>query len=469
MGVAVSSWELAGAVAREGHLGVVSGTALDTVCARRLQLGDSGGHVRRALAHFPVPEMVQRILDRYYVPGGIGPAEPFKGVPMFTMTPTREIQELVMVANFVEVFLARERGQGGMVGINYLYKIQLPILASAYGAMLAGVDVVIVGAGSPSKVPAVLDELGRGEDAGLALKVQYATSRDNHEIRFSPRELMGSALRPVPRPHFLAIVASVELAAALCAEAVPPDGFVVEGHVAGGHNAPPRGPRRFDDEGQPVYGPLDEVDPSGMVALGRPFWFAGGYGVPGGLARALEGGAAGIQVGTAFALCRESGIADGLKASILDDVRKNQARVRTDPRASPTSFPFKVLRLPGSLSEVAEYEQRQRVCDGGFLRVPFKTEAGGIGYRCPSENEKTFARKGGRAQNTDGRVCLCNGLLATVGLGARRRSGYQEPPVVTLGDHANSVAAFLRAGATSYGAADVIARLEEGAAAVAAG
>ena len=37
MGIAVSSWRLASAVARAGQLGVVSGTALDLVLARRQQ------------------------------------------------------------------------------------------------------------------------------------------------------------------------------------------------------------------------------------------------------------------------------------------------------------------------------------------------------------------------------------------------------------------------------------------------
>ena len=53
MGVGVSSWRLARSVSRVGGLGVVSGTALDVVLARRLQDGDPGGHMRRALAAFP--------------------------------------------------------------------------------------------------------------------------------------------------------------------------------------------------------------------------------------------------------------------------------------------------------------------------------------------------------------------------------------------------------------------------------
>jgi len=50
MGVAVSSWPLARAVAANGQLGVVSGTAADVVLARRLQDGDAGGDAAQAHA-----------------------------------------------------------------------------------------------------------------------------------------------------------------------------------------------------------------------------------------------------------------------------------------------------------------------------------------------------------------------------------------------------------------------------------
>ena len=53
MGVGVSNWRLAQAVSRAGQLGLVSGTALDQVFARRLQDGDDGGHMRRGLDAFP--------------------------------------------------------------------------------------------------------------------------------------------------------------------------------------------------------------------------------------------------------------------------------------------------------------------------------------------------------------------------------------------------------------------------------
>ena len=137
MGVAISGWELANAVAKRSQLGVVSGTALELVCARRLQLGDPGGHVRRALQHFPIPEVAKRVIDGYYVPNGKPPEAPFKNVRSMTITPSTELLELMVVANFVEVFLAKE-GVSGPVGINFMRKIELPILAAAYGAILGG-------------------------------------------------------------------------------------------------------------------------------------------------------------------------------------------------------------------------------------------------------------------------------------------------------------------------------------------
>ena len=148
MGVAVSNWKLARAVSQAGQLGVVSGTALENVMARRLQKGDPDGAMRRALSHFPDPIIAGKILDRYFISGGKAEREPFKSPPMFSLNPPKELVELTVAANFAEVYLAKE-GHGGLVGVNFLEKIQLPTLPSIYGALLAGVDYVLMGAGIP--------------------------------------------------------------------------------------------------------------------------------------------------------------------------------------------------------------------------------------------------------------------------------------------------------------------------------
>src|SRR5690606_1862544 len=54
MGAGISNWRLARAVSQTGQLGVVSGTALDVILARRLQEGDPAGEFRHALSRFPI-------------------------------------------------------------------------------------------------------------------------------------------------------------------------------------------------------------------------------------------------------------------------------------------------------------------------------------------------------------------------------------------------------------------------------
>jgi NAD(P)H-dependent flavin oxidoreductase YrpB (nitropropane dioxygenase family) len=463
MGVAVSGWQLARAVARTGQLGVVSGTALEVVCARRLQRGDDGGDVRRALAHFPIEGMADRVLRTYYVAGGKRPEAPFRPVLRFSLEPAPALVDLTVVANFVEVFLAKE-GHDGPVGINYLRKIELPIPFACYGAMLAGVDYVLMGAGNPAELPALLDGLARHEPVALAVRVQGATSADGeHTVRFDPGRLAGADRRPLRRPRFEAIVASVDLAGGLAADpATRPDGFIVEGHLAGGHNAPPRGPRRLDPSGQPEYDQRDIVAPDQMAGVGLPFWMAGRYGTPDGLRRARADGARGVQVGTAFAFCRESGMAEDLRRRVLDLAAQGDVPVRTDPRASPTGFPFKIVGLAGTLADDDVYAGRQRLCDLGVLRSPYRRDNGAIGYRCPAEPVAMYQSHGGRIVNTAGRRCLCNGLMATCGLAQLRAHGYVEPAIVTAGADFTGVRQLMRslpAGQADYGAADVVAYL----------
>jgi nitronate monooxygenase len=260
MGVGVSAWPLARAVSRVGQLGVVSGTALDVVVARRLQLGDPGGHLRRALDHFPDRSIAAAILGRYFVEGGKPASNAFRTDPMHVMESSEQRQALSVIAGFVEVFLAKE-GHAGVVGINFLEKIQLPTPATLYGAMLAGVDYVLVGAGIPREIPGVLDRLATHEVVAPRLYVAGATPEDDFRITFDPALVRSNDRQPLKRPQFLAIIASATLAITLVRKASGRvDGFIIEGPTAGGHNAPPRGPAERNARGEPVYGTKDEVD-----------------------------------------------------------------------------------------------------------------------------------------------------------------------------------------------------------------
>ena len=460
MGVGVSGWRLARAVAVAGQLGVVSGVALNTLIARRLLLGDPGGHIRRALASFPYADVSEQILDRYFVEGGIDPGEPFRSTPRLSLHPSRRATDLVIAANFVEVFLAKE-GHDGLVGVNYLEKLQMSTPAATYGAMLAGVDYVLVGAGIPAELPGLLDALAAGHTGEVSVDVLGAGAA-RFTVAVRPEPISGGKVE-LHRPKFLAIVASHVLASYLARDArTRPDGFVVEGPVAGGHNAPPRGPPSFDEEGQPVYGPRDVVDLENMAVLGLPYWLAGAYASPELLAQARKVGAAGIQVGSAFALCEESGFDASLKRALIEGALSGTLHIRTDPLASPTGFPFKVADLPGTVAVPEVYAQRQRVCDEFLLQVPYSKPSGEIGYRCPAEPLSAYMRKGGKMEDTVGRCCLCNGLIAAIGLGQRRRDGAMEPPFVTIGQDLSFLPRLVGAGRDTYRAADVVAYLLQG-------
>jgi nitronate monooxygenase len=459
MGVGVSGWRLARAVSQAGQLGVVSGTGLDVVLARRLQLGDPGGHVRRALEFFPVHGVAERILERYYVAGGKSSDQSFRVKPMLAVKPSRLGEDLLVAANFVEVFLAKE-GHDGQVGINYLEKIQLPTVPSLYGAMLAGVGWVLMGAGIPKSIPGIIDQLSRGEAATLKLNVQGSQAGEEYGTTFDPAAFCGGEVKAVARPRFLAIVSSATLATMLARRSEGRvDGFVVELAQAGGHNAPPRGELRLNAAGEPIYGPRDTPDLEAIRGIGLPFWLAGGFASASGLAKAVLAGAAGVQVGTAFAYCEESDLDPELKEQVLKAGLADDVRVFTDPVASPTGFPFKVVELEGTLSERRRYEKRERICDLGYLRQAYRTESGTIGWRCSAEPVEDFVRKGGAIEDTQGRKCLCNALLSNIGLGQVVADGSTEKPLVTSGDDVATIARFLPADGLSYSALDVIDRI----------
>jgi nitronate monooxygenase len=459
MGAAVSSWRLARAVSQLGQLGVVSGTALDSILARRLQDGDPGGHMRRGLDQFPVPEIAERVWSRYFIPGGKAERAPYKGLPTNSKNAPRELTELCVLANFVEVILARE-GHDNPVGINYLEKLQLPHLPSIYGAMLAGVEYVLMGAGVPLKIPGVLDRLANHEPATYLLQVTGAQDGDDRTMVFTPREFVGRDFPPLTRPKFIAIIASNTLATTMLKKADGRvDGFVIEGYTAGGHNAPPRGKLQLDERGEAIYGERDTVDLEKIRALDVPFWLAGGYGSAEKLAEVLDAGAAGVQVGTAFAFCEESGLETSYKRALVEKVRSGTARVFTDPVASPTSFPFKVAQLEESLSEDEVYLDRPRICDLGYLREAYRTPSGEIDFRCSAEPVTTYLSKGGKLEDTLRRKCLCNALLANIGHPQVRNGKYTEQALVTSGNDLTRIDRFLPEGSTTYTAEDVVREL----------
>ncbi len=453
MGVWISNWLMARIVSLLGGMGIVSGTAIEVVYARLLQQGDREGHVRRAFAELvrrapglAVP--VQNIIDKYFIEGGKAETTPYLITPAGNLAcierngssslwePGLEYQTLALASSFAEVWLAKE-GHDEPVGINYLRKVERPLPWGLYGAMLAGVDYVAIGAGSPAEIPGMIRTLSRHEKTCMPIRVYGASSADgDFSLCIRPQELCKPVSAALKQPKFLAIVSSFALAGALHAnEQTRPYGFIVETSVAGGHNAPPSR-KTFSSEGEPtvVYTDADIIDIPAIAKLGLPFWLAGDYGNPEKLRQARALGATGVQFGTVAALSGQSGLAPKLRNSALTLLAKGLLKVKTSARVSPSGFPFKVAQLGGTLSGEEVYEQRERLCDVGSLQSAYLTPQGNIAFRCPAEPIETYVRKGGKVQNTVGRVCLCNGLLASAGFAQTRTDGYSEPPIVTLGE-----------------------------------
>ena len=455
MGIYISSPHLANTCSRAGVLGTVSCTGAERVLVHLLQLGDIGGHYRRALSHFPFPEITERILAKYFIEGGKPVDQDFKEVPLFSMRPRRDLIELAIAASFVLVWLAKE-GHDGPISVNYLEKLQIGHIYHLTGAALAGVDFVTMGAGLTLQIPGVLDAIASGGSPSYRVYVEGST-RGNETISFNPREFLGEKFpRELKRPGFLPIV-STDVLAKLMVAKLPSgsiQGFVIELPTAGGHNAPPRRKGVFDETGQPVYGEKDEVAFNVLRDLGIPFWVGGSFASPEGLARAQALGAVGIQAGSIFALSEDSGMDPFYRAEMRRLGYRGELAVRTDPSASPTGFPFKVPQLAGTMSEPEVYAARERNCSRKALQFPAELVDGKIVFRCAAEPVDDFLKKGGRLEDTVGARCLCNGLFSATGLGDPK-----ELPIFTMGDDVSFLRHLLRDENDSYTAVEGIAYL----------
>jgi nitronate monooxygenase len=394
---------------------------------------------------------------------------PTQGEAPATLALDDDLVELLIATGFAEVWLAKE-GHEGAIFINFLKKIDVPLIYLMYGAMLAGVDGIIVGAGNPDGLPAICSRLARHEAVTNDLLLLYREAGEVFHMPFDPGRVAGGKLAQTPlrRPAFLAIVSQASLVKALAqSESEAPDGFIVEHHTAGGHNAGPQGPMRKDDAGQPLYSEMDEPDLEAIREVGLPFWLAGGYGTSEKLQEALDAGAAGVQVGSVFALAEESGLKPTFRTAILDELKKgtdDAALVRTT-LFSPTGYPFKVVQLNDTVANDAVFSARRRVCDIGLLQQRGLTKPAADGtrrlfHRCQAGPIADFVAKRGLERNTEGRRCLCNGLLAGVGLAqVVKQNGElaEEPAIITLGNHTDGIRRLSREGQTRYWARDVVA------------
>ncbi len=133
---------------------------------------------------------------------------------------------------------------------------------------------------------------------------------------------------------------------------------------------------------------------------------AGYCATPERLAEVRAMGAQGVQVGTLFAFSDESGLQEEHRKMVLHSI-PNEDSTRGwlgfyRPAFFTDKFPFKAIRLSGTVSDEGLYLSRKRICDLGYLRHAYKKEDGSVGQRCPAEPVADYVKKGGVEEDTQG-------------------------------------------------------------------
>lgn len=318
MGVGVSLSPLASAVASEGGLGIVSSAGIDRVVSKRCN--------RRLSTYEAVREE-----------------------------------------------LALAKSKGGVTGINIMVALMRDYEDSVKGAIDAGIDVIISGAGLPMALPTI---------------------------------------KPPGDTALIPIVSSARALELICRKwersGCRPDAVVLEGPLAGGHLG-----FKFDEltlDSNKLENLLPPVKETAQKYGDFPVVVAGGIFTREDILRFLHLGADGVQMGTRFLATEESSATAQYKAAVLN-AGEEDIIVAARP-GSPCGLPFRVIRQAPMFITTQKNLRKPR-CDKGYVLLRDKN--GGY-HTCPanSENGDCF--------------CICNGLLSSAGY-----NGDREEPLYTIG------------------------------------
>ena len=324
MGVGVSLYPLASAVAAEGGVGIVSSAVLDRLLTKRYN----------------------KKFNAYE-------------------------------AAYAEVSLAKSKG--GVAGINIMVAIMRDYEASVKGAIDAGADMIISGAGLPLSLPSI----AKPKDTAL---VPIISSARALEIICRKWERQGYR----------------------------PDAAVLEGPLAGGHLGFQLD--QIDREENRLENLLPPVKDVAKKYGDFPIIVAGGIYTHEDIKYFLELGADGVQMGTRFLATVESSATDEYKKAVVM-ARKEDIVVADNP-GSPCGLPFRVLKYSPMYVE-ALARKRPPKCNKGYVLM--KDSEGRL-TRCQAResNESSF--------------CICNGLLSSAGYNPDK-----ENPLYTVGTNAYRV------------------------------
>ena len=324
MGVGVSLSPLASAVAREGGLGIVSSACIDRLVSKR-----TGKKVN-----------------------------------------TYE-------AVYEEVSLAK--AAGGFAGINIMCALARDYEDSVRGALDAGADAIISGAGLPMSLPAIQP----ARDTAL---IPIVSSGRALELICKKWERLGAR----------------------------PDAIVLEGPLAGGH----LGFRmeQVDLDANRLENLLPEVKDAAKRFGDFPIIVAGGIYTHDDIKRFLAMGADGVQMGTRFLATEESSASPAYKEAVVRS-QQEDIIVAHDP-GSPCGLPFRIIKQsPMYVSALSR--RRTPKCDKGYVLLK---DAEGKYSRCPAK------------ESNEHHFCICNGLLSSADYNADK-----EEALYTVGTNAYRV------------------------------
>lgn len=321
MGVGVSLYPLAHAVAQEGGLGIVSSACLDRVVSKR----------------------TGKKFNSYE-------------------------------AAYEEI--SQSKASGGFAGINVMGALGRDYNESIKGALDAGADAIISGAGLPLTLPVIQPP----KDTAL---IPIVSSTRALEIICKKWEKLGYR----------------------------PDAIVLEGPLAGGHLGFKMD--QIDLEANKLENLLPPVKDMAMKYGDFPVFVAGGIYTHDDILMFLRMGADGVQMGTRFLATEESSASEDYKQAVVTS-REEDILVAHDP-GSPCGLPFRVIKQsPMYVSAIKKL--RTPKCDKGYVLLKDKEGKYSI---CPAK------------QSNEHHFCICNGLLSSAGYNPDK-----EEPLYTVGTNA---------------------------------
>jgi len=324
MGVGVSLHPLASAVAQAGGLGIISSACLDKLVARR----------------------TGKTINSYE-------------------------------AAYDEISLAK--ASGGFAGINIMCALARDYEASVRGALDAGADAIISGAGLPMSLPSI---------------------------------------QPAKDTALIPIVSSARALDLICKkwekQGCRPDAVVLEGPLAGGHLGFKMD--QIELESNKLENLLPPVKDMAIKYGNFPVIVAGGIYTHEDIVRFLRMGADGVQMGTRFLATEESSASAAYKKAVVDATEED-ILVAHDP-GSPCGLPFRVIKQsPMYVSALKKL--RKPKCDKGYVLLK---DAEGKFTKCPAK------------QSNEHWFCICNGLLSSAGYNTDK-----EEALYTVGTNADRI------------------------------